>query len=345
VPASSGDKMSNVNGLLTASEAAEGARKVATLLLAMGKPLADRVLRHFSEAELKRVVETTASLGAVPRDTVERFVSEVVAAVERGSDVLGTSGEAETLLTGVVPAERLALLMSELRPKTQVSVWTRLPEVPEASLYQFLASEHPQVAALILANTGSAVAAAVLRQMPASQRAELVRRILALRPVTGLALEVVELGLCDELLADTPKDTGPPVHSRVADIINKMERQQMEEVLSDLEQRRPKDAKLVKGRLFTFDDITRLTPADRVKLFDGVPAERTILALQGASATLREHVLSSVSSRSRRMIEQEVAGGGDTPAREVLKARRAIADLALELAERGQIAIAQPEDG
>jgi len=123
-----------------------------------------------------------------------------------------------------------------------------------------------------------------------------------------------------------------------------MDRQQMEEVLSDLEQRRPKDAKLVRGLLFTFDDISRLSAADRVKLFDSVPVERTILALQGASAALREQVLASVSSRSRRMIEQEISSGANVPARDISKARRAIADQALELAEQGQIDIGQQEE-
>jgi len=44
------------------------------------------------------------------------------------------------------------------------------------------------------------------------------------------------------------------------------------------------------------------------------------------------------------MIEQEIAGAGNVPPREIAKARRAIADLALELAEGGQIDIAQQQD-
>lgn len=322
----------------------DGARKVAALLIAMGKSAADRVLKHFSEADIRKVVETTASLGTVPRKRLEEFVAEIGTAIERGADVRAGIEDVEGLLAGVVQPEQLASIMSGIRSDTKRSVWLRLTEVPETTLTQFLMKEHPQVAAFVLSKTTSNTAATVLRQAPGGLRAELVRRVLAMRSVAEAGLRVVEQTLQDELLAKVSKDTGPPVHSRVADIINKMERQQMEEVLSDLDQRRPKDAKLVKGLLFTFDDIARLSPADRVKLFDGVPAERTILALQGTPAALRELVLSSVSSRSRRMIEQEVSGATNVPQREVAKARRAIADLALELAERGTIDIGQQQE-
>lgn len=197
------------------------------------------------------------------------------------------------------------------------------------------------MAAFVLSRAGGGVSAAVLRQAPSLARSEIVRRILAMRPTSETAVELLEAALREDLLVKMMKDSGPPVHARVADIINKMDRQQMDEVLSDLESRRPKDAKLVRGLLFTFDDIVKLTSADRIKLFDGVPVERIILALHGAGADLRELVLASVSTRSRRMIEQEMSGGASPPTREVAKAKRAIADLVLEMAERGLIDIAQ----
>lgn len=322
----------------------EGARKVAALLLAMGKSNADRVLKHFSEAEIRRVVETTASLGTIPREKIETFAAEIVEALEKGVDVRAGVDEVENLLAGIVQPEQLASIMSGIRSDTKRSVWLRLAEVPETNLHQFLLREHPQVVAYVLSRTSPMAAAAVLRQMPGTLRADVVRRILAVRPVTEAAVAIIEQTLQEELLVKVSKESGPPVHSRVADIINKMDRAQMEEVLNDLEQRRPKDAKLVKGLLFTFDDIARLSAADRVKLFDGVPAERTILALQNAAPSMREIVLSAVSARSRRMIEQEIASASNVPPREIAKARRAVADLALELAERGQIDIAQQQE-
>jgi flagellar motor switch protein FliG len=130
----------------------------------------------------------------------------------------------------------------------------------------------------------------------------------------------------------------------MADIINKMEREQMEYVLSSLAEARPKVAELLRGLLFTFDDIIKLPAKSRLVLFDQIPTERVVLALKGTDAGFRNSILSTLSARARRMVETELANGSPAPHREVVKARRMIADLALEMAERGEIELNSEED-
>ena len=114
---------------------------------------------------------------------------------------------------------------------------------------------------------------------------------------------------------------------RLAEIMNKLERQQMNDILDSLMQHRPKEARRVKKLLFTFEDIAQMTAANRGKLVDQIPTERTMLALRGADPTLQDIILSCLSGRSRRMIEQELSSGAPVPQKEIMAARRAIADL------------------
>jgi flagellar motor switch protein FliG len=46
-----------------------------------------------------------------------------------------------------------------------------------------------------------------------------------------------------------------------------------------------------------------------------------------------------MGARARRMVESELATGGPAQQRDVMKARRAIADMVLEMAERNEIEI------
>jgi flagellar motor switch protein FliG len=75
-----------------------------------------------------------------------------------------------------------------------------------------------------------------------------------------------------------------------------------------------------------------------------VPADKVALALKGTTTEYREVILSSLSSRVRKMIEQELNNGQAVPARDVIEARRAIIDLALEHAARGEIEIRNQEE-
>jgi flagellar motor switch protein FliG len=118
----------------------------------------------------------------------------------------------------------------------------------------------------------------------------------------------------------------------------------LDEVLQDLETHRPKEAEIVRSLLFTFEDIAKLNTASMLALFDQVPPERTITALHGADAHLRDLILEAVPTRARRMIEQEVTTGKKPLTKEITKARRAIADLALELIEKGIIDLNAQEE-
>jgi len=333
-----------------------GSKKVAALLLAMGRPLAARLLKHFDEDEIKMIAQSASDLGSVPKPILDSLIEEFAGLLKSGGDLVASADEVELLLSGVIPSEQISEIMSQVRSRSLQSIWSRLSEVPESSLAQYrlsevpesslaqyLQKEHPQVAAVVLAKAIPSQAAGTLGLMPSPVRNDLMRRMLSLKHVMDSPLKHLESVIKEEVLSKTTRNAGPTIYARLADIINKMDRKQMDEVLHDLEQHRPKEAELVRGLLFTFDDIAKLSQAARLTLFDQVPPERTILALQGSEPDLREMILSAVPARARRMIEQEIATGRPAMAKEVTKARRAIADLALDLIEKGVIEL-NPQD-
>jgi flagellar motor switch protein FliG len=323
-----------------------GPDKVAALLLAMGKPLADRVLRHFDENEIKAIARSASMLGTVPKPTIEALIEEFAESLATGTDLLGSLAEVEALLEGIIPPERIAEIMSDVRGQPAMSIWSRLGDIPHQAIATFISKEHPQVGAFILSKANATTAAGVLSYLSGELRNELMRRMLSIKPITDAPQRTLEFIMHEDLMMKITRNTGPDIHAKLADIINKMERQHMDEVLQNLEQHRPKEAKRVKGLLFTFDDIAKLTDEARSKLIDQVPPERVILSLKGADPYLRDLILASVGARARRMIEQEVSSGASAPQKEIAKARRAIADLALEMIERGLIELApeEPDD-
>ena len=229
--------------------------------------------------------------------------------------------------------------MSQVRGQSYQAVWPKLVVQRAERYLPVPGKEHPQTAAFVLSKASPSCSAGVTAVMPADQRDEVMRRMVSISNITSTALRLLETTLNDELLVAARRDTGPDIHARMADIINKMEREQMDGVLQSLLAHRPKEAKIVKGLLFTFDDITRITQEARLKLFDQVAPERLIIALKNCEGPLKELILSSVAARSRRMIESELQAGAPSSQKDILKTRRAIADLALEMAERGEIEI------
>lgn len=312
-----------------------GVDKATALLLAMGKPLADRIVKQFESEELKAVARSASMLGAVEPKVVDRIVDELVDGLKSGADLVGTSYQAEQLLSGVVPDEEAVELLAGFGGRSTKAVWPRLSKTPEINVAQFLAKEHPQVGAYVLSKVSPEMAAAVVGQMPAQMRNELMRRMLTIKPVTDEAASLLEQTLAANLLSGVTRSSGANLQARLADILNKLDKSHMDDVLESLEEYRPKEAAIVKGLLFTFEDIVKLTPEGRSRLFDEASTEQTVMALKGAAPEIVEVALNAVSARAKRMIEQELSGGIPALKKDILKAQREIADMALEMADRG----------
>jgi flagellar motor switch protein FliG len=321
----------------TALKILRGSDKVAALLLAMGKPLAGRLLKHFDAEELKLITRSVANLGAVPMQSLEGLIEEFAGQFLNGVDLLGSPADIEQLLGSVMSPSQIAEIMAEVSDGSTQPMWERLSTIPENVIANYLLKEHPQTAALILSKVSPTCAAKAMSLFPREQRNGLMRRMLSISSVTEPAMRVLEHILREDLIMKASRNNGTDQNARMADIINKMERDQMEDALQSLAETRPKTAEILRGLLFTFDDVIKLQPKARMLLFDQIPAERVVLALKGSDIELRDAILSSLASRARRMVEQELANSEPASHRDVLKARRMIADTALAMAERGEI--------
>jgi flagellar motor switch protein FliG len=301
-------------------------------------------LRQFDTDELKQITRSIAQLGTVPIPTLEALVEEFAGQFANGVDLLGSPDEVQQMLDGVLPPEQIADVMSDVTGNSNHAMWERLSNVPEAVFAGFLVNEHPQTAAFIVSKISPACAAKVIGQLPRELRNEIMRRMLSIGPVTEAAVRIIQGQLQEDLLSNVSRHVGSDQNARMADIINKLDRNHMEEVMQSLAAARPKTADVLRKLMFTFDDIVKLQPKARSVLFDKIPTELVVLALKGTDAAFRDSILSSLATRARRIVDSELASGGPALQRDVLKARRTIADTALELASGGEIELNSSED-
>ena len=320
-----------------------GVERAAALLLALGQPVAGRVLKQLDADELRQVTRAAAALGAVPAAAIDGLIEDFAGHFTGGPDLLGAASEAEQLLAGALPPDEVADILSDVLGSANHSMWEKLSGLPEASLVEYLQGGHPQFCACVLLKLGPATAAKIAGALPRDLRNDVLRRMASARPMTDGARRIFEAALHDDLLVAGARTAGAGAPARMAEIINRFERADAEDVLSALEQTRPKDAQAIRGMLFSFEDIPSLSVRARATLFDKAPIDRVIMALRGAMPDFRDVVLSSLASRARRMVEAELDGGASASPRDVARARRELADLVLQLAARGEIELREDE--
>ncbi|MEJ0051787.1 MAG: hypothetical protein WDN02_11385 [Methylovirgula sp.] len=128
----------------------EGPAKVAAMLLAMGRPLASRLLKHFDQDELREITRAVAELGVVPMAVIEDMIEEFAGNFARGAGLMISPNDAEHLLTGLLSPEEISDIMSDVTGNSNQSIWHRLSGVSEALFAGYLVKEHPQTVAAIL---------------------------------------------------------------------------------------------------------------------------------------------------------------------------------------------------
>jgi flagellar motor switch protein FliG len=316
------------------------AQKAAAILVAMGKPSASRLLKFFKQEELKALIEAARLLRTIPQGDLERIVAEFEAEFTEGAGLLDSGDQMDTIMNESLSAEEMDAIMGNGKKVAGLQgpppVWPDLEKVEPERLGKFLAAEHPQTSAVILSKLAPSVAANVLLALEKPLRGDIIRRMMSMTTVPEAATRIVENQLRSRVLSEGAKKDISAGQTRVASLLNEMEKSQLDEVMQDLEETGVSDLDGIRARLFSFDDIPLLAQKSRVVLFDGLSTELVTLCLRGAAPEITESVLSSIGARARRMIEAELGQEVDgISAADVTKARRSVASTAIRMSLEG----------
>jgi flagellar motor switch protein FliG len=319
----------------------ERASKAAIILLALGGSFGSRLLKEFDPGEIRKFATSAASLDEIDSTFLSNLVEEF--STEMNKPVLLCGGDQQTrnFLAEALPADQVnKILGAEDVPF--VTIWPNFTTGSENTLVPYLLDEHPQTITYILTKLDLDLSAKIVSMLPRELRDSVTRRLLKMQFVEAEPNKLVQICLQTDLL--TQADTGleKEGRARMATLLNKMDKEQVEMILEGLKVARPSEAAALKKLLFSFEDIIKLDQKYRLILFDKVQTEQVMIALRGAEAELKEIILSSLGARARRMIEAELNGAEGDVTKEVAAARRAIAETALRLASTGEISIEEP---
>ena len=317
-----------------------GPKKAATLMLALSEENAARIFASLDEQEICDLALTIAALGNVSATQVEEVVREFSTLLGEAGHLVGSFEVTERLLMRSLPRKRAAQIMDEIRGPAGRTMWDKLGSVNEAVLANYLKNEYPQTAAVVLSKVKPDHAARVLSLLPEAFAMEVVMRMLRMETVQKEALDGLERTLRSEFMSNLARAQRRDAHEVMAEIFNNLDRAAETRILSALEERNSESAEKIRALMFTFDDLQRLDPAGVQVLLRAVPKDKLVLALKGATESLRDMFFRNMSERASRLLKDDLAALGAVRLRDVDEAQAAIVGQAKELAAQGQIRLA-----
>ena len=309
------------------------------LIMSLEEDTVSKVLRHMTPEDIRalhalagREYQTdSTSLARTYRDFLNAAKTPILPAGAGTAYI-------ERLAQRSLGSDRSRSLFKESdHDKPFSSIERRTPE----EVVAVLEPENPQVIAAILAELSPGYAAKVVSLMENEVQSKVLAKMATLESIPNTTVTALFTAVEDQL---SEVDAGDSIQvdgiARVAGILSNLSIDETEDLLTNIGDEDPGMVLKLRRAMFGFEDLVSVQGRGMQAVIKEISNDQLVLALKTASDTLRDKILSSVSSRAAEILLDDLAAMGPVKLSEVEKAQQEIVDTALRLESEGAIVVA-----
>lgn len=322
--------------------AIEGSAAAAILLMLLDESEAATILKQLGPEEVRQLAKAMFDTANASEQQIgqalDRFVtrSRDVSALAIGADT-----RIRTVINEAVGNVRADNILAAVAPQRSAASLEILRWMDVDAISGLLASEHPQVGALILSVLVPDVAARAIETLDEVLQADLVLRAAMLTSVPAAAIEDLESVLASANVDGqrvAKQAIGGP--SDVAKIMKKMPKQLSERTLRSLKKHDRVLAQAIEEEMFIFENLRDLDKKSLSSVLRSVDAAQLAIALKGADEEMVDMCLATMSQRASETIRDEMAEMTMVKRADVDDAQKSIMQVVRQMAASGEIMIA-----
>lgn len=324
-----------------------GAQRAAVLLLQIGKENATKILSRLRQDEVEEIAAEIVRLDKMPGYTAQEVLTECYTSLH--STQMGTRGGmaiAREMLEGTLGRTQANSIMDRVASTPGSLPFSFLRDADGRQLHNFLADEHPQTIALVVAHLRTDQSAAVMRGLEKKLQAEVAHRIAVMEGASPELIRCVAEGLqrrTSSALTPVPSTEVGGIQPLV-DILNRADGNTEKLILEGLSELDAELAEEIRAQMFVFEDMANLEDRAIQLVLRSVETGALAKALKGASEMVTNKILKNVSTRARQGIEEEIELMGRMRMSEIEEARGAVVAVVRDLEARGEIVLRSNEE-
>ncbi len=330
------------------SASLSGQRRASILLIALGSDLAAEVLRHCPEAAVERLtVEMYNTFGVSSQDQTSVLEDACKFTATRDSERQGGLAYVRELLVRAMGQDKGEEFLAKLLDERKEQDFGFLRDADPESMAGMLKSEHPQAIALVLSHLRPGQAAKILSKMERELQSDVAARIAEIERIAPEVVKEVEETLQKRLANALTRDESGVQWGGVPFLVQilNQERGMEKNVLDALADRDQDLADQVRNQLFTFDDLIKLDDRAMQRVLRDIDQKDLLLAVRGAHAEVRDHVLKNMSKRAAQTLEEELAIMRPARLSNIEAAQQRIVNVIRRLEESEEITVARGGQG
>jgi flagellar motor switch protein FliG len=244
------------------------------------------------------------------------------------------------VLTRALGDDRAAYLLDRILDGGNAAGMEKLRWMDAPAISELIGGEHPQIIASILVHLDRDQASGVLAAFGETLRNDVLLRVATLDRIQPAALRELNEVLQKLLSGNGGARKSAPGGVRVAaEMLNHLASAQE---TAAIEAVRVHDAELADkllDEMFIFENLLDLDDRGVQALLREVQSESLIVALKGASETLREKVFKNMSQRAAEMLRDDLDAKGPVRISEVESEQKEILKIVRRMADEGQLVL------
>jgi flagellar motor switch protein FliG len=317
-------------------------QKLAALLVLLGVDSAAQILKNLDEHEVEVVSTEMAKLTLITQEMraeILREFSEM--AVQASTAALGGAAYTKSVLEKSVGLFRASDIIGRVAPAPlPVGSMRQIVEMDLRQLFNLLKEEQPQMVALVASYLSPEKTSQLMTMFSDTARDQIIERLATLGPTP---VEVVETIVQVLSLKTNVKSTRALSQTgglkTAADVLNAMDRNFSDPLLSELDRRNPELSQAIRHRMFTFEDLITLDNAALQKVMREVDMRDLAVALKGASARANQALLGCISKRAADTVKEEISFLGSVKKKDIEAAQLRVVENVRRLESEGELEI------
>lgn len=318
------------------------ADRAAVILLLLGEEQAAEIISFMSPREVQSLGAHMVGVADISQEAVNTVLDDFVSTIKQQTNIgLGTADYVTNVFTKALGDDKAASVLARILPSSSSKGLDILQWMDARSIGEMVASEHPQIIAIILSVLEYDIAADVLNFIPSNVRADVVHRIASLETVHPEAMKKLETVMQEQFSSSSSAKASTFGGIKTAAKIMNFTKTDMEgQILGSINAEDEELANKIQDNMFTFENFDALDNRSVQTLMRSVDSDLLMTAVKGATETVKERFLSNMSQRARLMFLDDMEDKGPIRITDVEEAQKDILRIARRLSDAGDIVLA-----
>lgn len=319
-----------------------GTERAAVLMMIVGEEEAAAMLQKLDPDEVRALGKAMFAVADVSEAEVGEVLDDfTVKARERTGMQFDPAPQIHSIMHRALGPARAESVLARIQPAEQAAGLEMLAWFEPEEIAAMVEAEHPQIAAVLLANLDPDTAAKVFEHLPETVQPQILRRVAKLGPVPPEAMETLRA-----MLATRASGGGTSAGQQMggtreaAKILSAARKLTERRVMPKLAKIDKDVARAIEEAMFVFDNLLELDDKNLSTLIRSIDSDVLVKSLKGVEEDIRNRFLGCMSSRAADGIRDEIEARGPMKLADVLEAQKVMIAIARGLVRDGTLQMA-----